>query len=376
MRSISKKFIRLRAENPECKPGDECEQLALRRSAFGRKLPTADPPKQGVGGMSPFLLEGGPAGAKRRRVVSGTTPVKAWGSICTGLLFILIPFTPPFLTLKFLFVAERAGFICFAQNQIPSPKELTATPEHKSVLFQGEINANNINIRSDSTVGSKIICIANKGEPVEVIRESYGWYKIRLPKTAPSFIKKNLVGLVDEKTAKVIKDNVNIRLRPDESSPILGKADKNEVINILEEREEWYKIEPLNNSFGWVNKKFVDKEVKLAQEISASTKGGCASGAKGGSAFGGKKENKIMDEKVSQDESVTIEGIIKPYGKVIKRIATHKLITADNNVFLLKGNKGSLDSLNYHKVKVTGKLINPKDKKHTIIEIQRIEVSD
>ena len=255
--------------------------------------------------------------------------------ICTGLLFILIP------------------FICFAQNRDSSP-----------ALFQGEINANNINIRSDSRVGSKIICIANNGEPVEVIKESYGWYKIRLPKTAPSFIKKNLVGLVDKKTAKVIKDNVNIRLRPDESSPILGKADKNEVINIVEERGEWYKIEPLNNSFGWVNKKFVDKadtinkreEVKLAQEI--------------------KKENKIMDEKVSQDESVTIEGIIKPYGKVIKRIATHKLITADNNVFLLKGNKGSLDSLNYHKVKVTGKLINPKDKKHTIIEIQKIEVSD
>ncbi len=276
--------------------------------------------------------------------------------ICTGLLFILIP------------------FICFAQNQIPSPKELTATPKHKAVLFQGEINANNINIRSDSRVGSKIICITNNGEPVEVIKESYGWYKIRLPKTAPSFIKKNLVGLVDEKTAKVIKDNVNIRLNPSESSPILGKADKNEVINIVEERGEWYKIEPLNNSFGWVNKKFVDKadtinkreEVKLAQEISA----------KGGPASGWKKENKIMNEKVSQDESVTIEGIIKPYGKVIKRIATHKLITADNNVFLLKGNKGSLDSLNYHKVKVTGKLINPKDKKHTIIEIQKIEVSD
>ena len=266
--------------------------------------------------------------------------------ICTGLLFILIP------------------FICFAQNQVPSPQELAATPKHKAVLFQGEINANNINIRSDSRVGSKIICIANNGEPVEVIKESYGWYKIRLPKTAPSFIKKNLVGLVDEKTAKVIKDNVNIRLRPDESSPILGKADKNEVINIVEEKGEWYKIEPLNNSFGWVNKKFVDKadtinkreEDKLAQEI--------------------KKENKIMDEKVSQDESVTIEGIINPYGKVIKRIATHKLITADNNVFLLKGNKGSLDSLNYHKVKVTGKLINPKDRKHTIIEIQKIEVSD
>ena len=189
--------------------------------------------------------------------------------ICTGLLFVLIP------------------FICFAQEQDSLPQELTATPKHKSGLFQGEINANNINIRSDSTVSSKIICIANNGEPVEVVKELYEWYRVRLPKTAPSFIKKNLVSIIDEKTAKVIKDNVNIRLRPSESSPILGKAAKNEVINILEEKGEWYKIEPLNNSFGWVNKKFVNKadtinkieEVELAQKT--------------------KKENKIADEKAS-----------------------------------------------------------------------------
>jgi len=267
--------------------------------------------------------------------------------ICAGLLFILIP------------------FICFAQEQDSLPQELTATPEHKSGLFQGEINANNIRIRSDSTVSSAIICIANNGEPVEVVKELYGWYRVRLPKTAPSFIKKNLVTVIDEKTAKVIKDNVNIRLKANESSPIVGKADKNEVINTLEEKGEWYKIEPPNNSFGWVNKKFVNKasdtinkreEVELDKKI--------------------KEENKIADEKASQKENATIEGTIKPYGKVIKRIATHKLVTADNNVLLLKGDKISLDSLNYHKVRVTGKLIHPKKQKHAIIEILKIEALD
>jgi len=154
-----------------------------------------------------------------------------------GLLFIIIPFRG----------------LGFAQD--------------KTFLFQGEINANNINIRSDSTINSKIICIANRGEPVEVIRESYAWYKIRLPKRAPSFIKKNLVELIDTKSAKVIKNNVNIRLGPDESSPILGKADKNEVINILSESGEWYKIEPLANSFGWVHSKFVNHRLPENKEL-------------------------------------------------------------------------------------------------------------
>ncbi len=236
----------------------------------------------------------------------------------------------------------------------------------QSALFQGRINANDINVRSDSTVASKLICTVDKGELVEVVKESYGWYKIRLPGTAPSFIKKDLVTLIDEKTAKVIKDNVNIRLMPNESSAILGRAVKNEIINILGGRGGWYKIEPLHNSFGWVYKQFVSKadtvnkqeEVKPAKET--------------------KEKNKIeiVKEEAFSNGSVTVEGIINPYGKVINRIATHKLISLDNKVFLLKGTKGTLDSLNYRKVRVTGKLIYPKDQKSIVIEIQKIEALD
>ncbi len=282
--------------------------------------------------------------------------------IFIGLLFMLTP------------------FICSAQDNNLSPIELTAAPKQKAVLFQGEISANNINIRSDSTVSSKIVCIVEKGVPVEVVRESYEWCKIRLPKTAPSFIKKNLVTLIDEKTAKVIKGNVNIRLEPYESSPILGRADKNEVINILQDRGEWYKIEPLNNSFGWVNKKFVNpasQEATAVKPWGGMNKADTINKREEVKPAGEmKKENKILDEKVSSGESLTIEGIINPYGKVIKRIATHKLITADNKVFLLKGNKGGLDSLNYHRVRVTGRLTPNKNPKYTIIEILKIEALD
>ena len=123
-----------------------------------------------------------------------------------------------------LFILSPSLNILFAQETMP---------------FIGEINADNINIRSDSTVSSEIICKVNKGEQVEVTRERYGWYKIRLPKYAPSFIKKNLVTAIEDKpansfdklrdsgtelnrNAKVIKNRVNIRLHPNESSPILG----------------------------------------------------------------------------------------------------------------------------------------------------------
>jgi uncharacterized protein YgiM (DUF1202 family) len=117
----------------------------------------------------------------------------------------------------------------------------------------------------DSTVSSAVICVLNKGERVEVTLELYDWYKIRLPKAAPAYIKKNMAACLSYTTqkycesAKVIKNSVNIRLSPNESSPIIGKAVKDEIINIQQEKGGWYKIYPIINSYGWIHKKFINK---------------------------------------------------------------------------------------------------------------------
>lgn len=148
------------------------------------------------------------------------------------------------ISIPLIFIFVNLFIICYAED---------------FQTFQAEVNADNINIRSDATVNSEIICRVNKGDSIEVIGGLYDWYKIRLPKTAPSFVKKHLVALIDDKNAGVLKDRVNIRLRPNESSPIISKVDKNEIIKLLEDEGEWYRIEPINNSFGWIHKRFVNK---------------------------------------------------------------------------------------------------------------------
>lgn len=264
-----------------------------------------------------------------------------------------------------LFVFIQTTYICLAEEPGSSKGEVNANDvesttvasdtrsKQKPYSFQGEVNADNINIRSDSTTGSEVICKINKSECVDVLLELYNWYKIRLPKIAPSFIKKDFVTLADNNTAKVIKDNVNIRLRSDTSSPILGKVNKGEVVNILEDKGDWYKIEPVANSFGWIHKSFVnkleEKKIKLA------------------------KKSKEDIEAVS-NKNITVEGIIKP--KTFTRIATHKLISDDNKVYLLKGNKEDLIPLNHRRVKIIGKLVDPTKQKNPIIEVEKIEALD
>jgi uncharacterized protein YgiM (DUF1202 family) len=226
--------------------------------------------------------------------------------------------------------------------------------------FPGLINTDNINIRSDATVNSKIICNLSRGKPVEVVLERYDWYKIRLPKTAPSFIRKDLVTLIDEKTAKVAHDRVNIRLGPNEDSWVLGQVDKNEVIAVLDIRGQWYKINPTNNSFGWVYKKFVDKLTQHQAQVQ------------------GKEEDLITPQnvKAQTNQDLILEGYIKPYGKVFRRLATHKLVDKNKNIYLLKGDKKNLDALNYRHVKVSAKPIENKKEKYPIIEVLKIEVLD
>jgi hypothetical protein len=118
----------------------------------------------------------------------------------------------------------------------------------------------------------------------------------------------------------------------------------------------------VNNSFGWIHKKFVDKIGPLKKKIEDVQ-----------SMPDIKKEERLISEKPTLENNI-LTGIIKPYGKVLGRKATHKLITEDNRVFLLKGNKESLDNLNYHRVKITGKLIGAQ--KYPIVEVMKIEVWD
>jgi len=230
-------------------------------------------------------------------------------------------------------------------------------------VFTGQVNANGINLRADSTVGAEVICVLPKGELIEVVGEVYDWYKIRLPKGAPSYIKKNLLecnnvnadfAVASDKclSAKVIKDRVNIRLAPSESSWILGKVDKATVINVIADEGEWYKIHPVFQSYGWINKKFVSKEIVAFEKQDSAVK---------------------AVDSVKLGDQLVVEGEVSPYGVVLWRKATHKLITPDNKVYLLKGDRKGLDSLNHRKVKITGRLISPAQSKNPILQIDIIE---
>lgn len=231
-------------------------------------------------------------------------------------------------------------------------------------LFHVKVNAEGINIRTDSTPSADIICKANKGDLLNVLAEAYDWYKINLPKNAHVFVKKELVSLnEDNKSAKITRDNVNIRLRPDLGAPIVGRLKQDTTVMVIEGIEGWYKIEPPENSFGWIYKRFADKieyaiqEAPKTEEIIAPAE--------------------IPEDKIPQveDNAITITGVLKP--KTFIGIATHKMLDGNKKLYLLKSPTVSLNPFNHHKVKVNGipdgQLSNAK---YTVISVDNIEVID
>jgi len=260
--------------------------------------------------------------------------------------------------------------------------------------FDGQVTGDQVNVRADSTINSRILCQLSSGEAVDVISESYDWYRIRLPEQASAYIRKDMTACIDKpggsvvtanseaiqqvtappqqvttvsaapapqkacRNAKVIKSGVNIRLEPDENSWIIGRVQENQVLNVLDETGKWYKITPPNNSFGWVYKKFVTKAV--VSPASEKTQGSPT-------------EEALAQAK--QTGSIIISGTIQPYGRVFRRKAHHKLVTEDNKVFLLQGDKGSLNALIGQNARVTGALVSLADSKFPVIIVKSVEAA-
>lgn len=245
---------------------------------------------------------------------------------------------------------------CF---NIPQVRSQESTAPAKEV--SGEINTADINIRADANTNSDVICTMSKNDTVTIIAEKYDWYKIRLPKKAYVYVKKDLFTNINDKTAIAAKDKINIRFAANETSMILGRISKDEVVNVKADKNGWLQIEPTIETYGWVNKKLVNKIIPEPIQIKIDT------------------QTTLVTPGVDQaiETQVVIEGKIQPYGKVIKRQASHKLITKDNAIYLLKGNKHNLNSLLRRLVKITGKQIpSRKKQKYPTIEVEKMEALD
>jgi len=244
---------------------------------------------------------------------------------------------------------------------------LTAWAAHAQGFepFYGEVTSDGTNVRSDATITSDVICSLDPGERFEVVAERYDWYKIRIPASASIFIHKNMVEPLQGKSFTVTKENVNVRLGPSETSAILGRVNRGDTVTVLEGQGDWYRIAPVTDSFAWVHTKFV-RALKAGETLKPRVQ---------------KKEVGTGETAATVTEEgrkeITVEGLLKP--KVIKSVASHKLIirtSAETDIYLLKGDRNSLNALNGRTVRITGTVEYDADQEYPFLHVSKAEAVD
>ncbi len=221
--------------------------------------------------------------------------------------------------------------------------------------FKGEVNEPDVNVRADSTVSGGLICTLKKGERVKVVSEAYDWYKINLPRGATAFVHKDFLLVSSDNqgrsSGKVLKDKVNVRLRPDRSAPILGQVDKGAVVDVYRSTGDWIKIVPPEGTTGWVNKNFINRVSPDAPEPPTP-------------AVASKPAPGLQ-------ENLVTEGFLKR--KVFTRVAPYKLISDDGGLYLISGETKALDEAVNKRVRVTG-MVNDPSQQPPIITVETIEI--
>lgn len=218
--------------------------------------------------------------------------------------------------------------------------EQNFTPVYAAVL------RDKVNIRAGCGLNFEILGQLNKGDRVVAAGKEYGWYKIKLPKQALSFVHKDYVncGVVEV-------NKLRVRAGAGVNFNVLGTLKEGETVNILEERESWLKIVPPDNCLGWVKQDYL----KLLETRASPQKS---------------KPSLLKENKQSKIE---VYGQINDLGKIVNRRGTHKLVAGGKIVYYLKSENINLDRYVYQKARVIGKLEGWEDSTYPVINVEQIK---
>jgi N-acetylmuramoyl-L-alanine amidase len=139
------------------------------------------------------------------------------------------------------------------------------------------VNADNLNVRSEPSKSADVIGKLNRGERVEVTKESYGWYRIdagsvegwvagyylkkaseaKSGKASTAAIQKANHNLKQQGT--VTADSLRVREGPGTSHPVIAGLKQGDKLTVLKADNGWLNIR-VGGTTGWVSQAYVEMD--------------------------------------------------------------------------------------------------------------------
>jgi uncharacterized protein YgiM (DUF1202 family) len=293
------------------------------------------------------------------------------------------------MNLRITFLTLGFCLLCFRM----SGESCAATPvSHEFFPFLAEVTAENVNVRAGQSENFEKLCRLKRGEEVVVVGKSYSWYKIQLPKISKSFVSDKYVQLLKGNIGRITGDRINIRAGGGINYTVIGQLSAGREIQIQERLEGWYKIIPVEDSYGWISDQFLlfkSKDIKNYRsklvsiaEVNKTRLVESVKNLQSGSAekrVEGHQEQSTeikVQEIIKDNKSVTFTGYLEPQNNPEFKDIQYKLAFDGQPTYFIQGLQQILDEFQHYKVRIEG-TINKDAQDHypyPVIVVSKIQL--
>lgn len=239
--------------------------------------------------------------------------------------------------------------------------------------FLAEVNTDGVYVRAGQHTNFETVCRLNRGAQLVVVARSYSWYKVKLPREAKSYISQEYAQMMNSDTALILKDRVNIRADTGTQFTVLGQLNKGITVKVLEKLKGWYRIEPVEGTYGWIADQLLTfKSDQLLLTALSQSGSGTAEMAK---LF--PQSTVISLQDVSSHLSASLTGRVENLKEAIpQEEIDHQLIMDDGTIYHLQGPPRVIGEFVGYRVNVQGKPLDDSMHlyPHPVIAISRIDL--
>ncbi len=238
-----------------------------------------------------------------------------------------------------------------------TPSQSQFQPRSATVL------RNQVNIRAGGGLNFEVLGQLDKAVSVLVIDEKYGWYKIKLPDEALSFVYQDYV-----RQGIVTADKLRVRAGCGSNFNVLGILKKGQSVNVLSREGDWLRIIPPENCSGWVKKDYLRLSEKRLKTSLNSEHPAPAVKAKVTLNIAPQ-----ADRAAAREKKIEVQGTIEDLGKIFNRPGTHKLTRDKQVLYYLKSNSLNLNHYVYQNVCVIGALVDTEGARYPVINVEQLK---
>ena len=150
-------------------------------------------------------------------------------------------------------VAEaKTEAVAEAKTEAVAEAKTEAVAEASAPLIKGEklkVTAHFGNVRSAPDNSGKVVSRLKKGEVVYKLKESDGWYHVRLDKETTAWVHKSLFS----PRLQVGVDVGNIRKKPTDKGEVVTRLKKGDYVTKVGEKKGWYQVKLDTGLTAWAH---------------------------------------------------------------------------------------------------------------------------